>query len=195
MNVIFDVLDIRMSEVQTQRVVCPRWETPVLQALHESGVYVLEQTVLEREIPNPGSEFTRLAARYGPKNEDVPYVAAVYGRFGPGVKALRNEIRDSLTNEVAGPCDYKTVAERRIAEEVDQSSEVDEILAEAKARDTNGASADVVNGIVAKTLDPILPDTNVADPALLDIPSTGAQVPVGEGAQELTDEDIASLVD
>jgi len=141
MNVIYDLADIRISETHTQRVEVPRWEIPVLQVIHGNDVVVVGQKIVKRAIPEPADEFQRLANRYGPKNEDIPAVAAIYGNFGPGTTALRNEIRDSLTSEDATPSDYKSPAERKIEAEKAANGSGQTIAEEAKAREDADAAA------------------------------------------------------
>ena len=82
-----------------------------------------------------------MAARYGPKNEDTPAVAQVYGNFGPGTIALRNEIRDSLTSAEATPDDYKSPAQRKLEAEKTATAGGQTIVEEAKAREEAAASA------------------------------------------------------
>lgn len=142
MNVIYDQVDIRLSEVHTQRVEVPRWEVPVLQVIHGNNVVVVGQTIVKRAIPDPADEFQRLASRYGPRNEDVPAVAAIYGNFGPGTAALRKEIRDSLTSAAETPVPYFTPAQRKLAAEQTASDSGQSIAEEAKAIEAASAVAD-----------------------------------------------------
>ena len=175
MNVIYDIADIRLSEIHTQRVVVPHWEIPVLQVIHGNNLTVVGQKIVARAVPDPGAEFKRLADRYGPKNEDVPAVAAIYGNFGPGTTKLRAEIRDSLTSADATPDDYKSPDERKLIAEQTASDSGQTIAAEAKAMEDAAAA-------VVATAD-------------------NTQAPTGEAAQpapvtalESIDEDIASLI-
>ena len=141
MNVIYDLLDVRISETHTQRVEIPRWEVPVLQAIHGNDAAVTGQKIIKRPIPDPADEFTRLAARYGPKNAETPAVAQVYGNFGPGTIALRNEIRDSLTSAKATPNEYKSPAELKLEAERTSTDSGQSIVEEAKAREDAAAAA------------------------------------------------------
>ncbi len=160
MNVIYDLADIRISETHTQRVEVPRWEIPVLQVIHGNDVVVVGQTIVKRAIPDPGEEFQRLAARYGPKNEDVPAVAAIYGNFGPGTAALRNEIRDSLTSADATPSAYKSPAERKIEAEKAAAGSGQTIAQEAKAREDAAANGEGNSSDTAAKEDkPVGPDS------------------------------------
>lgn len=96
----FDKVEVRVSELQTTVVTCAPWETPILQAIYgEDSAEVIGQEAVDRKLPDPQDEFTRLAVRYGPKNAETPVVAAVYGNFGPGLNALRRAI--SACAEVA----------------------------------------------------------------------------------------------
>lgn len=97
MKLRFLELDIRMSELHTQRVCVASWEHPVLQAVWGAGVSVVNEVLIERKAPEPEDEFRRLANRYGsPEVEGAPYVAAVYGQFGPGVNSLARAIEDAI---------------------------------------------------------------------------------------------------
>ena len=135
MNVIYDIADIRISEVHTARVEVPRWEVPVLQVIHGNDIKVVGQKVVERAVPQPAVEFQRLADRYGPKNEDLPAVAAVYGNYGPGTQALRNEIRDSLTSANETPSGYKSPDARKLEAEKNAADGGQSIAEEAKAKE------------------------------------------------------------
>jgi len=154
MNVIYDIASIRISEVHTQQVRVPRWEIPVLQVLHGNDLQVTGQTIVKRAIPDPSAEFQRLADRYGPRNEDLPAVAAVYGNFGPGTQALRREIRDSLTSAGATPSDYKSPAERKLEAEKNAVVDGQTITEEAKAQED--AAAAVALDSAAKTAAPVI---------------------------------------
>lgn len=99
MNVKFDVIDIRLTELHTQRTKTPQWETPVLLAIHGENVTQVGDVVLERNVPEARDEFARLAQRYGPKVGDTPYVASVYGNFGPGIGALDRAIKAAVVAE------------------------------------------------------------------------------------------------
>jgi len=97
--------------------------------------------IVKRAIPDPGEEFQRLAARYGPKNEAVPAVAAVYGNFGPGTLALRKEIRDSLTSVGATPDNYRTPEQLKHDSEKSATDSGQSIAEEAKAKEDAEAAA------------------------------------------------------
>lgn len=111
MNIKFDVLDIRLTELHTQRIKVPAWETPVLLAIHGENVSQIGDKVIERGVPDARDEFTRLANRYGPKVGDTPYVASVYGNFGPGINALANAIKGAIVKEKAEDAEPVKVAE------------------------------------------------------------------------------------
>lgn len=142
MNIIFDIAEVRISETHTQRVEVPRWEIPILKVIHEGNVKVIGQTIVSRPIPDPAAEFQRLAARYGPKNEDVPAVAAVYGNFGPGTKALREAIRDSLTSAPVTPADTRSVTQIKRDDDKAASASGNSIEQEALAIETAAAKQD-----------------------------------------------------
>lgn len=85
-------LEIRVSELQTQPTTVAPWEAEVLRAMYGEDVVVVGALEIERDAPTARDEFARLANKYGPKNAQTPTVAAVYGNFGPGVKALQDAI-------------------------------------------------------------------------------------------------------
>lgn len=98
MQVKYIVADVRLSELHTQRVKVPVWEFPILQAIHDANITAAgEETILRIRVPDAADEFTRLAQRYRePEPGQPPYVAAVYGLFGPGVIALGNAINAAV---------------------------------------------------------------------------------------------------
>jgi hypothetical protein len=79
----------------------PLWEVPVVAAVHEGDVKVLEDvTMVGRDLPDAKEEFERLENRYKrSRNEDgsfgLPVVANVYGQHGAGVQALKRAIADA----------------------------------------------------------------------------------------------------
>jgi hypothetical protein len=93
--------DVRLSETHTQRVLVAEWELPVLQAVHGTSVKQIEtQTVSREKEVDAADEFTRLADRYGADAPDQPpYIAAIYGIFGPGVAALEKAIKAATVQE------------------------------------------------------------------------------------------------
>lgn len=90
-------VDVTISELAKHRITIPAWELPVVEATWPEAVSVVEEVTIERALPDAADEFTRLATKYGPKNEDVPTVAAVFGNFGPGVRALEADIAKSIS--------------------------------------------------------------------------------------------------
>jgi hypothetical protein len=78
----------KMSKVVS---VVPQWEAQVLVALWGDEAQITGESFEMRELPEVNDEFTRLADKYGPRDEDVPMVAKVYGSFGPGLQALEHE--------------------------------------------------------------------------------------------------------
>ena len=74
----------------------PQWEAHVVLALWGDDANVTGTVVLDRDVPEVNDEFTRLANKYGPRDEDIPFVARVYGGFGPGLRALANEFQVSV---------------------------------------------------------------------------------------------------
>lgn len=81
-----------MSKIVTS---LPQWEAQVVVALWGEEAQILGEGFEMRELPEVNDEFTRLANKYGPRDEDVPIVARVYGSFGPGLKALEQEFAAS----------------------------------------------------------------------------------------------------
>jgi hypothetical protein len=93
MTIEFKKVQIRVSELQTNVVAVAPWEVAVLQAIYgEDEAKVVGTMDIDRAAPEPADEFARLAVRYGPKHAEMPVVAAVYGKFGPGVAALAQAI-------------------------------------------------------------------------------------------------------
>jgi hypothetical protein len=107
MKYLYSKLKIRLSELHTQPVAVPVWEVPLLQAIHGESVSVGENIEVTRDEPvDPRDEFTRLANKYRePEPGQPPYVAAVYGAFGPGVNALDRAIQAAFVREDAPPAD------------------------------------------------------------------------------------------
>jgi hypothetical protein len=108
-------MTIRLSELHTQPVTVPAWEVPLVHAIHgeaaqDTGERVEVLTIRAREADD---EFNRLANRYrGAEVGAPPYVAAVYGSFGPGVKALAEAIEKARVKEappVAGDEDFSSL--------------------------------------------------------------------------------------
>ena len=77
-------------------IVVPQWEAHVVLALWGDDANVTGTVVIDRDVPEVNDEFTRLANKYGPRDEDIPFVARVYGGFGPGLRALANEFQVSV---------------------------------------------------------------------------------------------------
>ena len=77
-------------------ITVPQWEAHVVLALWGEDANITGTTVIDRDIPEANDEFTRLANKYGPRDEDIPFVARVYGGFGPGLRALANEFQVSV---------------------------------------------------------------------------------------------------
>ena len=76
-------------------VTIPQWEAQVVVALWGDEAQIIGESFEMRTLPEANSEFTRLANKYGPRDEDVPVVAKVYGSFGPGLRALEQEFAAS----------------------------------------------------------------------------------------------------
>lgn len=97
-------VEVTLNKMSKHEVTVPEWELPVLQAQWGSAVVILDDNILiDRKLPEPNDEFARLAQRYGPKHEETPYIAGVYGNFGPGVNALRTAIIESTKERLEMP--------------------------------------------------------------------------------------------
>ena len=195
MNVIYDIALIKISSTHTQRVEVPRWEVPVLQVIHGNDVVITGQVIVDRAVPDPAAEFQRLATRYGPKNEKVPAVAAIYGNFGPGTTALRTEIRNSLTSIGATPDNYRSPDERKLdatkaATDSGQTIEAEAQAIEDAAATATPADSQLLNLQPATEQVAIGPDTA----ALPTIDSAEASKGEDLIVSDDIDEDIASLI-
>lgn len=99
MKIRYAKAEVRLSETHTRPVTLAEWELPILQAVHGTAVTITGETV-EKEVdhlPDAGDEFARLAARYrGESGGDTPYVAMVYGTFGPGIAKLAEAIERAV---------------------------------------------------------------------------------------------------
>lgn len=86
-------VEVTLNAMSKHSKVVPAWEVPVLEAQWGENLVIRDEAIfLDRELPEPSDEFERLSQQYGPKHADTPFVAAVYGNFGPGVNTLRDEI-------------------------------------------------------------------------------------------------------
>ncbi len=101
-NVKYLVVEITKDKMTKIPAVVPQWEAQVLLALWGDEAQVLSETSAELEaLPEVNGEFTRLADKYGPRDEDVPIVARVFGSFGPGLRSLEHEMKISILSGVA----------------------------------------------------------------------------------------------
>ena len=89
-------IEITKNPLMKIVVEVPQWEAHVVLALWGEDANVTGTVVRERKVPQSNDEFTRLANKYGPPDEDIPFVARVYGSFGPGLRALENEFQVSV---------------------------------------------------------------------------------------------------
>jgi hypothetical protein len=94
-------MEITKNKMQVSVCEVPQWEAQVLLGLWGDDARVVDTVEEERELPDPSTEFERLANKYGPKDEDVPVVAKVYGSFGIGNNALAREIQASIIGDEA----------------------------------------------------------------------------------------------
>lgn len=91
----------------------PQWEAQVLLAVWGEDAVVQGEVATTRELPDPRDEFARLANKYGPKDDDNPFVARVYGNFGPGIRALEKEFQAATVSDDYVPA---AVVEQQSAE-------------------------------------------------------------------------------
>src|SRR6266404_431768 len=82
----------------------PPWEIPVLEFLFEDGN--VEPTGVFEHVtdvyPEANVEFNRLTQCFGADPQSgTPYVAAVYGNAGTGIRALRKAIAEAQTEDEA----------------------------------------------------------------------------------------------
>lgn len=98
---------VTRGAMTTLSVSVPQWEAQVLLALWGEEAEVVGEKVEQRKLPDVADEFTRLANKYGPRDEDVPTVAKVFGSFGPGLRALEAEFAASVVDSdgAGGPED------------------------------------------------------------------------------------------
>lgn len=100
----------------------PQWEAQVLLALWGEDARVIEKPrFVERRLPlSVEDEFQRLVDKYGPRDEDTPIVAKVYGSYGPGLRALNREIDISIPGGFGETePEEPTIAERANAAGID----------------------------------------------------------------------------
>lgn len=141
MSIKYDIVKIRLNEYRTIQRSCPSWETAVLMAIHGQDLEVQDTKIVDRVPPIPEDEFRRLAERYGPKNADTPYVAGVYGNFGPGIKALEGAIRDSLSIEEATDQPAPRLEDRLASQRVANPFEEEFARMQAEAENEAGVEA------------------------------------------------------
>ena len=88
-------IEITKDKMTKIVVTLPQWEAQVAVALWGDEAQITGESFEMHELPKVNGEFTRLADKYGPKDEEVPVVAKVYGSFGPGLRALEQEFAAS----------------------------------------------------------------------------------------------------
>ena len=86
-------VEITQNKMMKTVAEVPQWEAHVLLALWgEEARPTGDPKYVKRVVPDAADEMQRLADKYGPKDEDTKVVNRVYGAFGPGLRALANEI-------------------------------------------------------------------------------------------------------
>lgn len=91
----FEKVLVTRNEAHKQMVRVPKWEIPILQAIHgQNNVNVTgEKTLLKRAVPEPGAERDRLILKYGKDREmNMTFVEIVYGNGARGVEQLAQAI-------------------------------------------------------------------------------------------------------
>lgn len=92
----------------------PEWEVPVLMVEHGEGKITLGAIqVLDRELPDPKSEFERLGAKYGMAAEGSEQkVENVFGKGAMGIRVLGTLIEQSAELERAAEANAAAEAEK-----------------------------------------------------------------------------------
>ena len=98
----YQKVEITQNELLKTVAEVPQWEAQVLLAVWGEDAVVKEAVPIDRDLPDPRDEFARLANKYGPKDDDNPYVARVFGNFGPGVRALEKEFDAAVSSNEYG---------------------------------------------------------------------------------------------
>lgn len=98
---------VHRSEVTEPVVTVRAWELPLLEAMHPT-VEVVSEAPYALTVGSAADEYRRLVTVYGrTTNEDgsrgLPYVAAVYGQFQLGERALEKAILAATVDEPAEP--------------------------------------------------------------------------------------------
>lgn len=160
MSTKYDVVKIRVAELNTVQVKIPKWETAILVAIYGNSAQVVGEQVVARALPSPDQEFRRLANKYGPRGDDeTKYVAAVYGNFGIGIAALGNAIRAAATSESDNrvPQFVSDEAKQRYLDQ-EASAQLDAEI-NRKAREAMIAKYDAEKAEALATLDAVVADS------------------------------------
>lgn len=113
-------LRVEVTKGKMQKIVTdlPQWEAQVVIALWGDEAQVVGESFRMRELPEVNDEFTRLANKYGPRDEEVPIVARVYGSFGPGLRSLEQEFSASTMS-----IETETAVEEAVEEDGEKSDD------------------------------------------------------------------------
>lgn len=105
-------LEVQVTKSKMSRVTTwvPQWEAHVLVALWGDDAEITGQRIQDRNIPEVNDEFQRLVNKYGPRDEEIPMVARVYGSFGPGLRSLEREFGASTVASETPSIDDASVA-------------------------------------------------------------------------------------
>jgi len=201
-------LDIRVSELQTTRVSVASWEYPVLQAVWGDSVNLSHETLIDRKAPDPADEFRRLANRYGSAEvEGTPFVAAVYGQFGPGVTALAQAIREgtyegdvTVSQRPASDVPATGAVPDNIANRVNQLkkdlAEAEALQADLVVTQDNGANNMPLTSSEIETVQAAVPDSlaeQIAEVEQTPPVVTQAILDAAKGGR-LADNDVVDLI-
>lgn len=186
-------MKVTKNAMMTVTAKVPQWEAHVLQALWGEDAQIVETYEVDGALPEAGDEFTRLANKYGPRDEDIPMVAKVYGSFGPGIRSLEREFAASIVRP--GEAAASTVTSEmstEIAKANEQLAEDERIAAEAQAA-INGAGNPVDEELpnaetsIRERLASILPGNTVEGRPLETIVEEGKTEPFLEAGFDVSD--------
>lgn len=182
-------------------VVVPQWEAHVLLALWGEDAQVTGTQVVDRVIPETGDEFTRLANKYGPRDEDIPFVARVYGSFGPGLRGLAKEFEASLASSrvesVVGPDNAEPLEiDRRAFAEADaKKAAAPAILAGFDGSQAPAKPVDLVDGVkvaITETVDAIAKVSIPAAEVNINAPVAQVVIPTAKVALDAPRPDLVA---
>lgn len=95
----------------------PLWEIPVLEFIFEPGNVEVEDVFekVSHPYPDAPAEFDRLVRAYGTDSENnIPYVASVYGNGSLGMRALKRVIDQAKMEDAVAARAEKARAARTV---------------------------------------------------------------------------------